>query len=73
MSPVGAIFVPFLPKTGANMLHPLLAPIVELVSMYSNTLPSILLDSKLIPPKTIGKEPFKRQASIRFHASRIKN
>ena len=32
MSPVGAIFVPFLPKTGTKMLHPLPPPIVELVT-----------------------------------------
>ena len=31
MSPVGTIFVPFPPKTGTNMLHPLPHPIVELV------------------------------------------
>ena len=31
MSPVGSIFVPFPPKTGTNMLHPLPLPIVELV------------------------------------------
>ena len=31
MSPVGAIFVPFPPQTGTNMLHPLPPPIVELV------------------------------------------
>ena len=31
MSPVGTIFVPFPPKTGTNMLHPLHPPIVELV------------------------------------------
>ena len=31
MSPVEAIFVPFPPKTGTNMLHPLPPPIVELV------------------------------------------
>ena len=31
MSPVGAIFVPFLPQTGTNMLHPRPPPpIVEL-------------------------------------------
>ena len=30
MSPVGAIFVPFPPKSGTNMLHPLSPPIVEL-------------------------------------------
>ena len=29
MSLVGAIFVPFPPKTGTNMLHPLSPPIVE--------------------------------------------
>ena len=33
MSPVGAIFVPFPPKMGTNMLHPLPPPIVELVRM----------------------------------------
>ena len=33
MSPVGAIFVPFPPKTGTNMLHPRPPPIVELVSL----------------------------------------
>ena len=32
MSPVGTIFVPFPPKTGTNMLHPLPHPIVELVA-----------------------------------------
>ena len=32
MSPVGAIFVPFPPKTGTNMLHPRPPAIVELVS-----------------------------------------
>ena len=31
MSPVGAIFVPFAPKTGTNMLHPRSPSIVELV------------------------------------------
>ena len=34
MSPVGAIFVPFPTKTGTNLLHPLPAPIVELVEKY---------------------------------------
>ena len=29
MSPVGAIFVPFPPKTGKNMLHPRPLPIVQ--------------------------------------------
>ena len=32
MSPVGAIFMPFPPKAGKNMLHPLPRPIVELVT-----------------------------------------
>ena len=31
MSPVGAIFMPFPPKTGINLLHPLPPPIVERV------------------------------------------
>ena len=31
MSPVGPNFVPFPPKTGTYMLHPLPPPIVELV------------------------------------------
>ena len=35
MSPVGAIFVPFPPKTGTNMLHPRPPPIVELVLLPS--------------------------------------
>ena len=36
MSPVGAFFKPFPPKTGTNMLHPRPPPIVELVvdAMY---------------------------------------
>ena len=32
MSPVGAVFVPFPPKTGTNILHPRPPSIVELVS-----------------------------------------
>ena len=35
MSPVEAIFVPFPPKTGTNLLHPLPPPIVERVSSAS--------------------------------------
>ena len=31
MSPVGVIFVPFPPRTGTNVLHPLSPPIIELV------------------------------------------
>ena len=31
MSPVGAIFVPFPPKTGTNLLHPSPPPFVERV------------------------------------------
>ena len=34
MSSVGAIFLPFPPKTGTNMLHPLPPLIVELVVYY---------------------------------------
>ena len=41
-------------------------------SIYSSTLLSILLDSKLIPPIITGKRHFKRQISVRLRASRIK-
>ena len=37
MSPVGAVFVPFPPKPGTNMLHTLPPPIVELVYVSSKT------------------------------------
>ena len=37
VSPVGAIFVPFPPKTGTNMLHPRPPSIVELVFLPSAT------------------------------------
>ena len=43
MSPVGAIFVPFPPKTGTNMLHRRPPPIVELVVCSAQHFAMLLL------------------------------
>ena len=42
MSPVGAIFVPFPPKTGTNLLHPRPPPIVYRVFLRSYAVVSSL-------------------------------
>ena len=41
-------------------------------SIYSNTLPSILLDSNNTAENQMKKSRSKRQISVRLHASRIK-
>ena len=56
MSPVGAIFVPFTPKTGTNMIHPRPPAIVELVvsAQYNGGLLDIILltPCDMFPPKS---------------------